>query len=268
MTHPEHPVALVTGASAGIGLEMARVLAEKKHDLILVARREDRLRELKQELETRHGVGVTLIAQDLARDGSAQELHRKIRTSFQHIDVLINNAGFGVVGEFLHNAPEKLDEMIRLNVLSLTLLTRLFGEDMRRSGHGRILQVASIGAYQPCPYFASYSATKAYVLSFGLALHEEFKAYGVTVTTLCPGNTITEFMDVAGVRRNKVTTSGAMTARAVAEQGLAALFSGCAHITTGTLNKINGALVMHLPRTWASKIAGSISRKFMMGKAE
>jgi short-subunit dehydrogenase len=253
--------ALVTGASSGIGLEFARLLAQRGANLVLVARRQDRLEQLKAELEKTCGIAVTVIALDLCAEGAAQRLFETTRKAGLHISVLINNAGFGIIEEFLLTDPTVFERMICLNVTVLTLLTRLYGAEMKKVGHGRILQVSSIGAFQPCPYFSVYSATKAYVLSLGEALAHEMSGFGVTVTTLYPGNTATEFGQVAKVKATPMSQSGAMSAQSVAEAGLRALFNGRRALVTGVGNKINAVLVKFVPRALATRVAALIANR-------
>ncbi len=190
-------LALVTGASSGIGEWFARHLARQGASLVLVARREDRLARLKAELETPDQV-VHFIAMDLQAPGAAQTLWEKIHAKGLLVDVLINNAGFGKHGEFLQVDLQQHRDLVQLNIAALTELTWLFARDMKQRGTGKILLVSSIAAYVPVPDFATYAASKAYVLSFGQALHNELKPHGVDVTVLSPGAVATEFMDISG----------------------------------------------------------------------
>lgn len=253
--------ALVTGASSGIGSELARLLAKRGYDVVLVARREDRLKALAAEIEKTHGVTAEVLACDLSKDGAAADLHRRVAQKGLSIDVLVNNAGFGMKGEFAEADPRRVDEMIRLNVGALTSLTRLFGADMKAGGSGHILQVASVGAFQPCPYFAAYAATKAYVMSFGEAVGFELARYGVKVTTVYPGMTATEFFEVSQFKPKKILEGAAMTPLEVAKQALNALFAGRASVVTGWTNKANALLVGLVPRSLAKTVVGSILRK-------
>src|SRR5512134_3252055 len=181
--------ALVTGASSGIGADFARELAARGMHLVLVARREERLRALAEELERAHGVRTRVIAADLAKPDAPRALHERLRGEGVAVDVLVNNAGFGVYGAFLDVPWEREREMIELDVVALLHLTKLFARDMRERGFGRVLEVASIGAFQPSPTYAAYSAAKAFVQSFGEALACELRGSGVTVTTISPGVT-------------------------------------------------------------------------------
>jgi len=189
--------ALITGASSGIGLETARLFAADSADVVLTARRADRLEELKAELERRHKIKAYVIAADLSGEQGADEVFTETNRLALEIDCLVNNAGFGQLGLFSEADRQRQLQMIRLNVLALTNLTRLFLAGMVAKGRGRILNVASTAAFQPGPLMAVYFATKAYVLSFSLAIAEELEGTGVTVTALCPGPTASGFQKTA-----------------------------------------------------------------------
>lgn len=252
--------ALITGASSGIGAEAARLLAEKGHSLILTARREDRLKALKTEVEKKHGVKAVVIALDLSRDGAARELYDRVSKMGLVVDVLVNNAGFGMKGEFAEADPTRIEDMLRLNVVALTSLTRHFAGDMKSRKRGRILQVASVGAFQPSPYFAAYAASKAYVLSFGEALSFELKPHGVTVTTVYPGVTLTEFFDVSEFHPNKIIKGTGMSPRDVAKIALDATFQGRVAVIPGLTNKVNSFFINNMPRCWATSIVGKMMK--------
>lgn len=187
--------ALITGASNGIGLELARRLAADGHDLILVARSVDKLQALADELSTRHGVSADVIGQDLGYEGAAQDLMTTLGD--RHVDMLINNAGFGEFGTFIDADVKRLNQMVQLNVAAVTSLAHAMGRRMVAQGGGQILNVASIAGFMPGPGAAVYYATKAYVLSFSDALNYELKGHNVHVTTLCPGPTDTGFASAA-----------------------------------------------------------------------
>ncbi len=178
--------ALITGASNGIGYELAKVHAEKGDNLVLVARRKDRLDELKKELEEIYKISVFTLEKDLSLPGSALEVFNELKSKDLSIDYLVNNAGFGDFGLFAESDWNKQERMINLNIMSLAHLTRLFLPDMIRNGKGKILNLASTAAFQPGPTMSVYFATKAFVLSFSQALNEELREYGITVTALCP----------------------------------------------------------------------------------
>lgn len=187
--------ALITGASNGIGLELAKRLAADGHDLILVARRVDKLQELADELSGQCGVNADVIGQDLGYDGGAIELVQKLGN--RRVDMLINNAGFGEFGKFIDADWKRLNQMIQLNITAVTSLAHAFAPRMAAQGGGQILNVASIAAFMPGPGAAVYYASKAYVLSFSEALNYELRKQNVTITTLCPGPTDTGFADAA-----------------------------------------------------------------------
>lgn len=187
--------ALITGASNGIGLELAKRLAADGHDLILVARSVDKLQVLADELHSKHGIKADVIGQDLGFDGGAIELVQKLGD--RRVDMLINNAGFGEFGKFVDADWKRLNQMIQLNITAVTSLAHAFAPRMAAQGGGQILNVASIAAFMPGPGAAVYYASKAYVLSFSEALNYELRKQNVTITTLCPGPTDTGFADAA-----------------------------------------------------------------------
>ena len=190
---------LITGASAGIGREVARVFAKRGHDLVLVARRKNRLQELAQELQEAHGTQCMVVALDLAAAGACRRLYDEVAAQGIEIDVLVNNAGLLTGGAFRRSEQQALDAMIELNIAVPTRLCRLYVEDMVARGAGRIVNIASIGAFQAVPSLAIYAATKAYLLSFTEALSVELTGKGVTATVVCPGFTDTDMMrDVEG----------------------------------------------------------------------
>jgi short-subunit dehydrogenase len=191
--------ALVTGASSGIGAEFARVLASRGMHLILTARRADRLTELAQELDTRHGTRTEIITQDLSETGGSKRLFDEIQKKSISIELLINNAGFGHVGIVEETDPERMQRLVQLNIAAVTDLTFRFLPQMIANGHGGIINVSSVAAFQPVAYMPTYSASKAFVLHFSEALWAECRDKGVTILGLCPGTTETEFFDVAGI---------------------------------------------------------------------
>ena len=192
--------ALITGASSGIGAEFARFLAARGMHLVLTARREDRLRELADDLHTRHGTQCELIVGDLTDPGEPQRIFSLIKGQGIAVELLINNAGFGNVGVVDDTDSQRMLNMIQLNIASLTELTYLFLPQMLEREHGAIINVSSVAAFQPVAYMPVYSATKAFVLHFSEALWAECRDRGVTIQALCPGTTETEFFDVAGVQ--------------------------------------------------------------------
>lgn len=191
--------ALITGASSGIGYELARLFARKGHGLVLVARNQETLRELAEKLEREHGIRAIVVSKDLSLPSTPEEIFRELAEKSISVDILVNNAGFGTRGMFSNADTDSQLKMIQVNTTALTHLTRLFLERMSRPRKGRILNVASTAAFQPGPLMAVYYATKAYVLSFSEALASELHGSGVTVTALCPGPTRTEFERRAGM---------------------------------------------------------------------
>jgi short-subunit dehydrogenase len=246
-------VALVTGASAGLGAEFARRLSKRGFRLVLVARRKERLEQLASELGNARAVAI-----DLSKTGAAAKLMADIAAAGDTVDLLVNNAGFGLIGRFAEREPERLREMIDLNCGALSELCRAVAPAMVERRSGRILNVASTAAFQPGPKMAVYFATKAFVLSLSEALHEELKPHGIAVSCLCPGPTRTEFGDVAGFGGNGLFDRVAMDAPAVVEAGLAGLDRNRAVIVTGWLNKLGAASTRFAPRSVVRRIAGAI----------
>ena len=246
---------LVTGASSGIGADLARVFAREGHDVVLVARSRDRLEQLACELRDAHGAGVWVAPTDLGAPGAARALHDRVVGEGVRVDVLVNDAGFGMRGRFAELDPARQLEMIQVNLVALTELTRLFVPKMVERGAGRILNVASTGAFQPGPLMAVYCATKAYVLSLSEALSDELRGSGVTVTCLAPGATETGFGAIAGVTRTRLFRSGAMSSAAVAEAAYAATSRGAALAIPGCRNRLLSASVRLLPIPTAVRVA-------------
>jgi uncharacterized protein len=245
-------VALVTGASAGLGVEFARQLSKRGHRLVLAARRKDRLDELAKELGNARAVAI-----DLSKKDAAAKLLADIAAHGESVDLLINNAGFGLVGRVSTQDPKRLRQMIDLNCGTLTELCRAVAPQMVERGSGAILNVASTAAFQAGPGMAVYFATKAYVLSFTEALHEELRRHGIKVSCLCPGPTATEFGEVAGfgapVPDFAVAQSGP-----VVSAGLWGLDKNKAVVVPGLLNKLSSQGHRLLPRGALRKIAGAI----------
>jgi short-subunit dehydrogenase len=246
-------VALVTGASAGLGVEFARQLSKQGHHLVLVARRKDRLDELAKEVGNARAVAI-----DLSRANAAAKLMADIDENGETVDLLVNNAGFGLIGRFAELDAKRERQMIDLNVGTLTDLCRLVAPGMIERKSGAILNVASTAAFQPGPRMAVYFATKAFVLSLSEALHEELKPHGVKVSCLCPGPTRTEFGEVAGFGGNGLFDRVAMNAAEVVETGLKGLRHNKAVVVAGLVNKVGAASTRFAPRSVVRKIAGSI----------
>lgn len=255
MTTWKGSTALVTGASSGIGEEFARVLAEQGANLVLVARREDRLKQLADELRSAHGVAVHVEALDLGAPDAAAELHRRTSDAGLAVDLLVNNAGFGVYGPHMAIPWERERQMLQLDIVALAQLTKLYVADMLRRGRGRVIQVASIGAYQATPTYAAYSAAKAYVLSFGEALDYELRGTGVRSTVLSPGVTKSEFLEVSGQPLQPYHRMTMMSARAVVEIGLRASLRGKPSVIPGLANKIAAFSLRFAPRRAQAALA-------------
>ncbi len=217
--------AIVTGASSGLGADFARELGMRGAALTLVARREDRLRELEWELVSRYRVDVRILPQDLSRPGAADELYERVRELGLPVDILVNNAGFAQYGRTLDLPWERQREMIQLNVVALAELSRLFGADMVQRGQGHLLQVASLFSFQAGVDLAVYAATKAFVLSFGEALSAELRGTGVSCTVLAPGTTETEFFAVSGLGQGWYHRLTSMTSATVAGIGIRAMLA-------------------------------------------
>ncbi len=248
VSHTTRPIALVTGASSGIGADLARELARHRHDLVLAARRLEPMQSLAEELKV-HGVNTTVIAADLSKPGAAAELVNEIMARGLSIDVLINNAGLGEKGRFAESDPIRINEMLQVNVVALTELTRLLLPGMIANGRGQVMLVASVASFQPGPQMAVYFATKAYVLSFGEAIAFELRRTGVTVTTLCPGPTATNFVEVAHARHSRLFAQKLMMpASKVARIGYQGLMAGRRVVVTGILNKLMAFVGRHSPR--------------------
>lgn len=253
-------LALITGASSGIGLELAKQLARSGTNLILVARNSEALSNLRTELTTKHTISVQCIALDLSTTNAAAHLVETLGSTTRDIDLLINNAGFGINDVFTSITLNQINKMIMLNITALTELTHFILPFMRLRQSGKILNVASVAAFQACPYFAVYGATKAFVLSFSDALGVELKGSGISVTTLCPGATATNFHNVAG-STNGLGLKFSDSAEVVAKQALAAMYQETTYIITGTVNKIIPWCSRLLPRKWVARIAGRLFNK-------
>ena len=226
-------VALVTGASSGIGLEIAKILASQNYDLIICARREKELQDLAEEITRQYTVNCKVIVTDLTTEKDVDLL---IKDSGE-VDILVNNAGFGILGDHFDMQLGRQLEMIELNIHALTRLSHVFGNLMVKKGKGRIMNVASIASYISGPSFAVYCATKAYVLSYSRALHKELKNKRVTVTALCPGYVTTGFQEVAGMELSKMEKLTAVPVKKVAEIAVKSMHKGKREVMPGIVNK-------------------------------
>ncbi|MCP3720740.1 SDR family oxidoreductase [Paraburkholderia sp. CNPSo 3281] len=230
--------ALITGASSGLGLEFADLLAAQKVNLVLAARRHESMEKLASDLRRRYGVDVLVEATDLASPGAASRLKCSLDARSVTVDILLNNAGYGLHGDLLETPIERTANMIQLNITTLTELTYLFGRDMAKRRSGHMLLVASLMAFQAVPSYAAYAATKSYVLALGEALHDELRPHGVVVTTLCPGHTATGFDEAAGATTSALLRLLTMKPRPVAASGIRALLQGKARVVAGLSNKM------------------------------
>lgn len=246
-------IALITGASSGIGLEFARLFAKDGVNLVLVARSGKKLSEIKSALEKSFGIQVTTVAKDLSEANAAQALIQDLANT--DIDYLVNNAGFGDFGEFVNSSWEKDARMIQLNVTTLVHLTKLVLKGMVARKSGKILNVASTAAFQPGPLMSVYYASKAFVLMFSEGIARELKGSGVSVTALCPGPTESGFQDAAAMQESKLVKGKKMpSAREVAEYGYKAMQKGKRVVIHGFTNKLLAFSIRFLPRTLVADV--------------
>lgn len=244
----KHGTVLITGGSTGIGFELARVFAGEGYEIILVAKNPERLERAAATLRRDFHVTVTALTSDLAQGAGPQKLYDDVKQKFLHVDILVNNAGHGDYGKFSESDLEKELQMMQLNMVSLVRLSKLFLKDMVKHNRGRILNVASTAAFQPGPFMAIYYATKAFVLSFSEAVNSELKGTGVTVTTLCPGPTESNFSKVANIEGNKLFKAGVMDAPSVARIAYKALMKDRSVVIPGFRNRLLAASVRFFPR--------------------
>jgi short-subunit dehydrogenase len=257
----ESKTALITGASGGIGYELAKLFANDHYDLVLVARSGDKLKEIAAELQSA-GISVKTVAMDLTADRAAKILFDHLEGEAAVIDVLVNNAGFGSFGEFAGIAEEDVLGQIQLNITALSHLTRLFLPGMLARRRGKIMNVASTAAFQPGPLMAVYYATKAYVLSFSEALANEVAGTGVVVSCLCPGPTDTGFQKRAGTDQSRLSRKlRAMTAETVARDGYAGLMAGKTVVISGTQNWLLAQSVRFAPRKLVTAVSRWVAEK-------
>lgn len=255
--------ALITGASGGIGLELARVHASNGHNLVLVARSADRLAALKSELEQTRKIRVHVIATDLSAPDAAQLVYEDVKRLGITVDYLINNAGFGEYGFFHETAWDKEARMIQLNITTLTQFTKLFLKDMVARGSGRIMNVASTAAFQPGPTMAVYYATKAYVLHFTEAVNNEVRDKGVTITALCPGPTESGFQEAASLKGSRLVSLRRFpSSESVANYGYKAMMKGKPVAIHGGLNVLLSFTVRLTPRWLIVRLI-----RFVQGKS-
>ncbi len=254
-------VALITGASSGIGRQFARALAARGSDLVVVARRQQRLQELADDLQQEHGVAVEVLAADLTDPDELAAVERRLGDDDQPIDLLVNNAGFGTYGHFVDLETSREDDEVRLNVLAPTRLSHAALPGMVHRGHGAIVNVSSVAAFQPLPFNATYAATKAYLLNLSEALHEELHGTGVRVLALCPGFVRTEFHDVADIEASVIPPPAWLDQADVVQAALAALTRGQAVCVPGLGYKVLTAATGLTPRWITRKIAAAVTRR-------
>lgn len=227
---------LITGASSGIGFEMAKQLAEKKHNLILVARNQDKLETLQTELKNQFKIDVVCFPFDLSKPNAAQDLYSEVKKHHYLVTGLINNAGLGDYGNFIEMPLKNDEEMISVNINALVGLSKLFGADMVKAGKGRIMNVASLLSFLPFPYYSVYSATKSFVLAFTETIAAEMQGTGVVVTALCPGTVETPFQTEAMRKTNAMSANKPMPADVVAKAGVDLFINGNGKKIVGFLN--------------------------------
>jgi len=251
--------ALITGASGGIGYEFVKLFAQDGYNLVLVARSEQKLNQIAAELADKFKIDVKVIAKDLVNPAAPEEIFSQLQQASIKIDILINNAGFASYGLFNETDLTAELQMLQVNVVCLTHLTKLFLKDMVKQGYGKILNLASTAAFQPGPLMAVYFASKAYVLSLSEAIANELEGTGVTVTALCPGPTESNFQKRAAMEDSKlVSGQKIMDAETVAKIGYEALFDNKTVVVPGLKNKLLTESVRFTPRKLVTKIVRSM----------
>lgn len=252
-------VTLITGASSGIGEAFARRLAAEKHNLVLVARNEEKLHELCDELMLKHKIMAHYVALDLSEFGVDRKLLDETERHGFEVDWLINNAGFGSIGDFSTLDIDREVQMIELNIAALVAITHCYLRKMRERGKGTIINVSSAAGFQPIPFMATYAATKAFVSSFSEAIAEENSPFGIKVLALCPGSTKTNFFAASKIER-PIQVKGQQTSEQVVETALRAVRSGRRKVVSGFANKIGAMLGSHLPHGITSRVMGKALR--------
>ena len=265
--HQKGKKALVTGASSGLGAAFAEALARRGYDVVVVARRRERLEALAEKLRGQYDVAVQVLVADLTSTADLQSVESRMAGDAA-LTLLVNNAGFGTTGRFAELDPDRDEAEIRLNVVALSRLTRAALPGMIARGAGSIINVSSVSAMLPGPYHATYGATKAFVNSFTEALHEELRGTGVRVQALCPGFTRTEFQDRAGVTARSVPAFAWMSPEYVVERSLAALERGTLVCVPGPVYKLLTALISILPRSLVRSLHGITSRRVLSPPAD
>ncbi|MDV6374067.1 SDR family NAD(P)-dependent oxidoreductase [Deinococcus arenicola] len=257
--------ALITGASSGIGAAIARQLAARGANVILVARSEGKLRALADELSLQYDVEAEVMAADLSRPDAGKALQAQVQARGLQVDLLVNNAGFGGFSEFAQQDQAEIGEMIAVNITALTDLTRRFLPGMLERGRGRVLNVASTAAFIPGPLMAVYYATKAYVLSLSEAVNEELRGTGLSVTALCPGPVETGFQDASNLNESKLlsgaTRLAMLDADEVARIGVDAMLRGQAVAVAGGINRVQVSAFRLLPRAAIPRIIAGLQAR-------
>ena len=253
--------ALVTGASGGIGEELARLFAADGHNLVLVARSRDKLSALAEELSDKHNVNARVLPADLARAEAPREIFEELQSDAVTVDALVNNAGIGSYGLFAETDAKTELDLLQINVVALTHLTKLFLPQMIARRRGYVLNVASTAAFQPGPLMAVYYASKAYVLSFSEALANETSGTGVRVSALCPGPTETGFVAAAGMVESKLFDANVMDARSVAVEGYRGMLSGKTVVIPGLRNRLLASGYRFAPRGLITKVVRGIQER-------
>jgi short-subunit dehydrogenase len=261
--HVRGKTALITGASSGIGYELAQLFATDGYDLVLVAKNEPQLFRIADELATTFEVSVTPLGQDLTEAQAVDQIFARLQQDAITVDVLVNNAGIGIHGAFAQIDLAKELELVQVNIVAITALTKVFLQEMLKRGQGKILNVASTAAFESGPFVAVYFATKAYVLSFSEALAEELRGTGITVTTLCPGPTHTNFLKQAGVQKIEVLRHVTMRPSRVAMLGYRGLMAGKLRVVPGLVNELFLLAVKFAPRRWSTWFVGVLQRTRM-----
>jgi uncharacterized protein len=254
--------ALITGASSGFGLEFARLFARDGYNLVLVARSEGKLNDLAATLRQRHGIRVTVLPKDLTESAAAAEIGAELDQQGIQVDALVNNAGFATYGPFAEITPDADMDLVRVNILALTALTKRFLPGMVARRRGQILNVASTAAFQPGPLMAAYYASKAYVLFLSEGIAEEVRGTGVTITALCPGPSRTGFQDRAAMQESKLVNGRSiMDAATVARIGYQAMQKGQTVVIPGLMNRLMAQAPRFTPRAMTARIVKGMQER-------
>ncbi len=256
--------ALITGASSGLGYDLASIFAENGYNVVLVARNEEKLLDLANQARQMFGVSAHVISKDISRPEAAMEIFKELESKDISIDVLVNNAGYGLLGPFGYSDPSQQVNMLGVNIMTPVRLTTLFLPAMLKKGSGRILNIASTAAFQPGPFMAGYYASKAFLVSFTAGLAEEVRERGVTVSVLCPGPMATGFRARAGIKQPTLFAALAdIDSRVAARSGFEGLMAGKGIIIPGILNKLGILTGRIVPMTLMARILGKVQKQRM-----